>query len=135
MGDFGNLLEKTMSDKYPLYPELPEAGRQEAQALIDKFKIQMEKVCKDTLGELYVDVACFIESDSWTNFRNRIMDGFKDYNNRELQADYDFKQIRQQIYKDFQHQINRDLNQDNLEKIKQLEERIHQLTQMLSNRY
>ena len=111
-----------MGDRY--YPELPEKGEREAQELIDKFKAKMKDAADEVLGELYCDVAVYIESDSWTNFRNEMMDGYKDYKNGKIHDEYNFKDIRQQIYKENREEIIKDLNQDNLKKIEDLEEQI-----------
>lgn len=114
-------------DQYPLYPELSEEGCEVAQKLIDKFKNQLKKAANEIIGDLYVDVPAYIESDSWINFRNTLMAGFKNYGNRKIQGDYDFKQIREQIYKDFRDEIVEDLNQDNLKKIEELEKEVVRL--------
>ena len=110
--------------EYPLYPELPEEGKEEAQRLIDKFKEHVKKDIENLLGDLYVDVACHIESDSWTNYRNAIIDGFRNYNNRKVQAPYDFKKIREEIYKEYREDIVKDLNQDILEENERLKEAV-----------
>ncbi|OEU68669.1 MAG: hypothetical protein BA863_16510 [Desulfovibrio sp. S3730MH75] len=113
-------------NEYPLYPELPEAGKQEAQRLVDKFKEQLkeqiEKAAEDALSDLYCNIVPHIESDSWTNYRNAMMDGFKDYNNRKVQGEYDFKKIRKAIYKDFKEELVADLNQDLLDEVEKLKE-------------
>lgn len=116
-----------MSDQFPLYPELSEAGQQEAQALVDKFKVQLKKVTEDVLGSLYCDVVTYIESDSWTNFRKDLLDGLRNYGNRKLMADYDFKKIREEIYKDFKDEIIKDMNRDNILKIEELKREIGKL--------
>ena len=117
-----------MTKQYPLFPLLSEEGEIEAQKLIDAFKVKITKVIKDvteeTIGELYCDIVPYIGSDSWINYRNDLMDGFKDYNNRKIQGDYDFKEIRQTILKEHQVDIIKDLNQDMLEKIKKQKETI-----------
>ena len=113
-----------MSDEYPLYPELAEDAHKEAQSLIDKFKAEMVKGAEDVIGRLYTDVAVHIESDSWTNFRNEVMDGYRNYNNRKIQAHQDFKIIRQSILKEHREDIINDLNQDLLEEIESLKEQI-----------
>ena len=109
-----------MKDEYPLYPELPEAGKDEAQALVDAFKGKLKAAADEAIGDLYCDVATFIENDSWGNFRNKIMDGFTNYGNRKLQADYDFNRIRQAIFKEYREEIIEDLNQDMVEEIEGL---------------
>jgi len=111
--------------EYPFYPELPEAGQLEAQVLMDKFKANAKKVLDDLLddylGTVYCSLCPEIESDSWQNYRNTIMDGFRNYKNSELHRRYDFAEIRKQIYKEHKVEIDKDLDQDNLKKIAELE--------------
>jgi hypothetical protein len=116
-----------MSKEYPLFPQLNEEAQKEAQDLIDKFKGLMKKAADDVLSELYCDVACYIESDTWTNFRNELMDGFKNYDNKKIQGEYDFKELRQAIYKNHKEEIVNDLNQDMVNEIESLNERIRTL--------
>lgn len=114
-------------NEYPLYPELSEEGKKEAQQIIDGFKEKMKKVVDEIIGDAYCDVVNYIESDSWSNFRNQIMDGFKDYDNRKITAKYDFKEIRQSILKHHREEIIKDLDQDNLKEIDDLKNRIKYL--------
>lgn len=123
-----------MSEEYPLYPELSEAGKLEAEALINRFKRRMKDVCEDILGEIYCDIPAYIESDAWTNFRNDMMDGFRDYRTRIKQGAYDFKEIRRQIYNDFRAEIIADLNQDHLEEIERQRAEISRLSEIISPR-
>ena len=117
-------------EEYPFYPELNESGKEEAQQLLNKFKIDaktvLDNLLEDYLGEVYCNIIPEIESDSWQNYRNKIMDGFKDYGNVS-KREYDFKVIRQQIYKDFKEDIIHSLNQDNLIKISELEDTIKRM--------
>ena len=112
-----------MSENYPLYPELTEQGKIEAQGIMDSFKPKIKAVIDELMGDLYCDVASYIESDSWTNYRNSLMDGFKGYN-RGRHSDYDFKELRQAIYKNHKEEIVKDLNQDMVEEIKKLNDHI-----------
>lgn len=120
---------------FPLYPELSEQGKKEAEIVIERFKKRMKDIAEETLGEVYVDIADHIESDSWVNFRNSLLDGFKGYGNRNIQGRYDFKLIREQIYFQFRDELIKDLDQDNLERIKNLESDVARLQEMLSSRY
>jgi len=113
-----------MSDEYPLYPGLSEDGAKLAQSIIDEFKKELVKVATGAIDELYVDVAAYIESDSWTNYRNHLMNGLSNYNNREKQGDYDFKKIRQAIYEEFREDIINDLNQDLVKEVEDLKKHI-----------
>jgi hypothetical protein len=110
-----------MSEQYPLFPELSEDGAKEAQALIDRFKVALTKAAEEAIGNLYCDIAIHIGSDSWTNYRNAMMDGYRNYSNRLVQGEHDFAEIRQAIYKEFREEINADLDQDNLKRIAELE--------------
>ena len=118
----------TLQQEYPLYPELTETGKQEAKLIMDKFREDAANSIKEladkALSEIYCEVLPFIESDSWSNFRNSVMDGYKKYPNRLIQSEGDFKIIRQQIYAEHKSDIDKDLNQDNLDKIKELERTI-----------
>lgn len=120
--------------KYPLYPYLSEEGRKEAQDLIDFFKKKMLSICQETLGDLYCDVAPHIESDSWTNYRNAMMAGFRNYGNRLVQGEHDFASIRKQIYKDFRDEIIKDLNQDLVERVVELERQLESERRMRMDR-
>ncbi|MCE5220195.1 MAG: hypothetical protein LLF98_02710 [Clostridium sp.] len=128
-----------MSDTFPLYPSLSEEGELEAQELLNDFTTRIKKIMHDaieeTVGEFYSDIIPHIESDSWNNFRNYLMAGFKDYNNRKIQGSYDFKEIRQQIYKEFREDIIKDLDQDNLKEIEKLKKQIEFMHQCERNRY
>jgi hypothetical protein len=123
-----------MSD-FPLYPELKAPGAEEAQALVDKFKEKLKEAADEAIGALYCDVAVHIESDSWTNFRNEMMEGFKDYNNRKVQGEFEFSVIRKKIYKDFREELIPDLNQDLVEEIKDLKRQLKFERDMAANRF
>jgi hypothetical protein len=124
-----------MSKEYPLFPELPIKGQEEAQVLIDKFKESIKKAADEAIGELYCDVAVYIESDSWQNFRNELMDGFRNYNNEKIQGKYDFKEIRQAILKNHKEEIVADLNQDMLKEIDDLKGQIEFLQKLRERSY
>ena len=120
-----------MSEQYPLYPTLPEAGAQEAQELIERFKQQLKTAAEFAFTDFYTNILPYIESDSWLNFRNQMLEGFLNYNNRKIQGEYDFKQLRQQIYREFRDEIIKDLDQDNLEEIERLKREVEHLREML----
>lgn len=118
--------------QYPLYPELSEIGKQETEAIFIKYKKRLKDVMEECLGELYVDIADHIESDSWINFRNTLMNGFRDYSNRKVQGEYNFKEIRTEIYNQFREEIIKDLDKDNLQKIEELQEDNKRLKKLLN---
>ena len=116
--------KETENKDFPLYPRLSEAGEIEATELVEAFKQNLIKAADEAIGKLYCDIMPHIESDSWTNYRNVLMDGLSNYNNRKLQAPYDFKKIRQKIYEEYREEIIPDLNQDLLEEIESLKRQL-----------
>ena len=121
-----------MSDEYPLYPELTEQGKEEAQKIMDSFKPRLAKLLDEVMSDLYTDVSYYIESDHWTNYRNVLMDGFKGYKHGKANHEYDYKELRQAIYKNHKEEIVKDLNQDLIEENERLKSQIEQLQKQLS---
>lgn len=115
---------------YPLFPELQEGGTEEAQKLIDKFKEELEKVARNVISaimdEFYCDMVPHIESDAWQNYRSELMIGLKNYDNRKIQGEHDFKEIRRSIFREFKEEIIEDLNQDHLKAIESLKKQLEE---------
>lgn len=124
-----------MSEEFPLFPELPETGKQEVEALLARFKTALAKVADEAISELYVELVPHIESDAWGNFRNQIVAGLRNYGNRHVQAAYDFKQIRQAILEEYRVDLIVDLNQDLVEENESLKKRIEEMQQYRDRRY
>ena len=110
--------------QFPLFPRLTEEAANEAQALMDGFKAKMLKLCEETLGQLYCDVSMYVESDHWTNYRNDLLAGLRNYGNRKIQASYDFAKIRRAIFDEYRAELIADINQDLLEEIDELKKTI-----------
>jgi hypothetical protein len=121
MNNFDKDLEARMDN---LHPELTNSGKHQAQMLIDTFKEEMKKAADGIIGDLYCDVAYHIESDSWTNYKNHLLNGLCDYHNRRDHEDYDFKRIRKAILEAHREEIIADLNQDSLKEIEELKAQI-----------
>ena len=125
-----------MSDEYPLYPELTEQGKEEAQKIMDSFKVKLKKLMDEVLADLYTDVSYYVESDHWTNYRNALMDGFRGYGGGKPNHEYDYKELRQSIYKNHKNEIVADLNKDLVEENERLMAEVKQLQQLINgNRY
>jgi len=114
-----------MTDYGDLYPELTEDGQEKAKELMDKFKEDFKKIAEGVLGELYTDTLMHIEGDSWTNFRSYIISYLRYYPHRKTGGDYNFKEIRQAIYKEYREEIIHDLNQDLVEENERLKSQLH----------
>ena len=116
------------------YPELPEEGTKEAQVLINKFINDLKKSANDAIDKLYCATLPHIESDSWSNFRNDIMSGYKDYKNK-IHREYDFKDIRQKIFEEHREEIIKDLNQDLVKENEDLKKTIRHLQELRSKTF
>ncbi len=123
------------TDKFPLFPDLAPGGAEEAQALVDAFKVKLTKAAEEAISNLYVDITPHIESSAWTNFRHDILSGIKNYRNREIQSPYDFKEVRQAILRLHREEIVKDLNQDMLERIAELEKQLDEYRERERSRY
>lgn len=128
-----------MSEQFPQYPELTEEAELLAQKFIDSKKDHIKKLIKEVseevLGDIYTDVASWIKCDSWSNFRQQIIDFVCDYGRLREHCDWDAQKIRKRIFQEYKEELIEDLNQDNLKKIKELEEQIHLLKKDLSRSY
>jgi hypothetical protein len=106
------------------YPELSELGKLEAEQLIENMKSKFRKAFEDVMGDLYIDIPDYIESDSWTNYRNTLLSQICDYRNARGPYRYDYQKIRTAIYEQFKEQINKDLNHDLLAEVESLKKHI-----------
>jgi hypothetical protein len=125
---------KSMTDQdeeYPLYPELTERGQEEAQLIMDSFKPKLAKMMEEVMADLYTDVSLYVESDHWTNYRNKIMDGLRGYTQGRTVHEYDYKALRKAIYRNNKEEIVKDLNQDLAEENESQKAEIERLTQLL----
>jgi len=107
-----------------LYPKLSKEAEKEAEAILQEFKEKMANAAKDALSELYTSLSGYIESDSWQNFRNELLDGLKGYKNVKIQERYDFVEVRKQIFEENREEIIEDLNKDLIEEVKSLKNTI-----------
>lgn len=113
-----------MRKEYPMYPTLSPEAQDEAQLVMDGFKAKMGELCNEVLSQLYCDVTPYIESDHWQNYRNELLDGLRNYDNRKIQASYEFDKIRRAIFDEYRDEIINDLNQDLVKEIQELKEKI-----------
>jgi len=105
-----------------LYPELSELGKHEAQLVLNKFKEELLSITEDSLRDIYCDVVVHIESDSWTNYKNVLMDGLSNLHRDCKYDNHDYKKIRQAIFEEHKEELIKDLNKDLLKTIEELKE-------------
>lgn len=118
--------------KHPLYPELTEQGKEEAQKIMDSFKPRILSLVEELMDELYCDVSYYIESDHWTNYRNALMDGIRGYGFGKPNHQWDYKEIRQAIYRNHKEEVVKDLNQDLVEENEKLKNELQELREELT---
>lgn len=119
-----------MTDEYK--PLLCEQGEKDAQAFLDSFKERMRKIVDEVMRDAYVECMPWIEADSWGNMRNHMLSWLQGY--REL-PNWDRKRVREAIYKEYREDIIRDLNQDHIERIKELEKWLEEERKFRSGGY
>ena len=86
------------------------------------------------MGDLYSDVSYYVESDHWTNYRNAIMDGFKNYGGGKPNHEHDYKELRMAIYRNHREEIVNDLNQDLVKENEDLKYQVNALLELQHNR-
>ncbi len=120
--------EYLILDEYHLFPELTEQGKAEAQNLMSVFESKLKdaaiEIIQGITTDFYCDILNEIESDHWTNYRTKIVNGLCDYSNQSKHGSYDFDRIRRAIYESNKEEIDKDLNQDLLLKIKELTKKL-----------
>lgn len=95
--------------------------QKEAQEFIDSFKIKLQEIINIALGEAYVNLMPYIETDAWTNYREALR--------LELEHEYKFSKFKSEWAKDFRRAVfveNRDemqklIKSDMYERLKFLE--------------
>jgi glycosylphosphatidylinositol transamidase (GPIT) subunit GPI8 len=112
--------EEKRKAEFPLYPRLADGGAEVIQGLLDRFKHDLKKAAESVISDFYCDITPHAESDHWTNYREQIVSGLCNYNNRKVQGEYDFAKIRRAIFKDFREEIIKDLNADLLKEVDEL---------------
>ncbi len=124
-----------MSENYPLYPQLTEQGKEEAQKIMDSFKPKLAKLLDEVMSDLYTDVSYYVDSDHWTNYRNALMDGFKGYGSGKPNHEHDYKELRQAIYRNHKEEVVKDLNQDLVDENEKLKEQIEHLNKTIFDQH
>lgn len=119
-----------MPDKYPLFPTLSEEAQKEAVELVEDFKQKLEGVAKDAIRKLYTDIVPYIESDSWANFRNQLLAGFRNWGNKKIQGEYDFNEIRKGIFTQFRDDIMKEMPEELVAENESLKKEIEILKKM-----
>jgi len=109
--------------------KLNEEGAELFDKLIQNFKARITSVADEVIGSLYVDIAGYIEHDVFFNLRNDIVSAFSRYNDGGAYKPH-LKKLREHILANHREELIEDLNQDNLDKIAELEQTIKSLQEL-----
>lgn len=94
----------------------------EGGAFIEKFRSRMKAIADETFGELYVNLMPYLETDTWTNYREALR--------LELEHEYKFSNFKQDwatnfrraVFVENREEISKHIEQDILKRIKHLED-------------
>lgn len=124
-------MEKLVDDS-ALYPELSDEGKVEAQRIVDTFKAGLSRLCEETIGDFYCEVANYAETDAWDNVRSHLLEGLRGYKSSKYGP---WNEIRKSIYRNHREEIINDLNQDLVKEIETLKAQIARLRESTMGRF
>jgi predicted nucleotidyltransferase len=112
-------------DKKPREPDVKydeEKLQKDAQEFMDKYRVKMKDISDEILGELYVNILPYIETDSWINYREALR--------IDLEHEYKFKKykepwatnLRRAIFVENRDEVSKLISEDILNRIKHLED-------------
>ncbi len=100
-------------EQYPLFPELSEAGKLEAEKLVESFKKKLASAAEGVLNDFYAEILPYIESDAWTNYRNSMVEGFVGYSGRAKEmAQHDYVKLRRKMLDEHKEELQNDIIAD-----------------------
>lgn len=100
----------------------PDKLAKEAQEYIDVFRLRMKDIADETLGELYCKIIPYVDTDTWTNYREALR--------IELEHEYMFSKFKQPwatnfrraVFVENREEISKLISEDILKRIKELED-------------
>lgn len=101
--------------------------QQSVEQILTQFKENIKQVQTDSIDEIYGNLLPYFEDDLIANMRTRMIYDLK-YSNEK--HGYDFIDIRKKIFLENREEIIKDLDQDNLNEIKRLQEWIKELLKL-----
>lgn len=96
--------------------------KQDADSYIDKFRLRMKDVVDEIFGQAYVNCLPYLETDSWTNYREALR--------IELEHEYMYSKFknnwatnfRRAVFVENREEISKLIGEDILKRIKELED-------------
>lgn len=114
------------------YPTLSEKGEREFDSVIQHAKKRLLKACEESLSELYIELGEYIETDSWTNFRNQFVAAFMRLD-ENFCGRYDLRKMAFKIAETYPEKLAGLINEENVVKIERLEKWLSEINAVRSN--
>lgn len=96
--------------------------QKDAQEFMDKYRVKMKDISDEILGELYVNILPYVETDSWTNYRESLrIDLEHEYKFRKFKEPW-ATNFRRAIFVENRDEISKLISEDILNRIKHLED-------------
>ena len=94
----------------------------EAQEFIDLYRKKMKEVADDILGEIYVNIMPYMETDTWTNYREALRVELEhEYKYSNFKSEWATK-FRRAVFVENREEISKLIEHDILKRIKHLED-------------
>lgn len=96
--------------------------QEQAQEYINKFRLQMKSIAEDTIGELYCNIMPYMETDTWTNYREALRIELEhEYKYSNFKQDW-AKAFRRAVFVENREEISKLIESDILKRIQHLED-------------
>lgn len=96
--------------------------QKDAQDFMNSFRIKIKDVIDETLGELYVNIMPYVETDSWTNYRESLRTELEhEYKYTKFKNDWAVN-FRRAVFVENREEISKLISADILKRIKELED-------------
>ena len=100
----------------------PNKLQKEAQEFIDKFRLKMKDISEEILGEIYVNIGPYIETDQWVNYREALRIELEhEYKYSNFKSDW-ATNFRRAVFVENREEISKLISEDILKRIKHLED-------------
>ena len=114
---------------------LTDEAKQEAEQLLSMFTEKMQGIAEEIIGDVYVKLMPYIDTDTWSNVRNQFIDDLRHYPQLCNHHAYDIKAIRRKMLDEYRDEIVNDIITDLQDENKRLNNRITELQQDLTRMF
>lgn len=122
------------NEEFPLYPRLSDEGKEQTQRDLNEFgeliKKSLDGVLSQWIHEFIEDYIHDTEHAAWQSLRQRFFTGLRAYNRNKKTYSRDYQVIRDHIFDHYREDLIKDIDQDNIKKIEQLESQLKRLADL-----